>query len=183
MRILIALVMTLLAAPIGLSQSTWNGLRFGMSVKQAQDVMAAKGISMVTGDAQTLKSTEDFDLKFPGTVYPFPVIVALRFDSAGLSAVDLRLDVQKYRERKPDIQSDSEAVWLFSSVSYDVLVEKYGKPMKQEDDCSPLPSSPSWATGCSADWRADGQIIDYLVDTISPQKKALIEYRPEPTQL
>jgi hypothetical protein len=154
-----------------------------MSVKETQDVMTAKGISMVATDAQTLKSGHDFDLQFSGTAYPFPLIVELHFDTAGLSVVDLRLDVQEYRKRKPNIPSDSEAVWLFSSVGYNSLIEKYGNPMRQEDDCTPLPSSPSWETGCSADWRVDGQIIGYVVNAISAEKTALIEYKPQPTQL
>ncbi len=183
MRILIALIAMLLISPLAFSQSTWNGLQFGMSINKAQNVMVANGINMVSADPQTLKSTSDFDIQFPGTAYPFPLIVELHFGSAGLNMIDLQLDVQEYRKRKQDITSDSEAVWLFSSVSYDSLVEKYGNPIRQEDDCKPLPSSPSWTTGCSAEWRVNNEIIGYVVNAISQEKTALIQYKPQPTQL
>jgi hypothetical protein len=164
------------------AQTTWNGLRFGMSIKEAQDAMGTKKIKMVPGDPQMLKSAIDYDIQFPGTAYPFPLIVELHFDSAGLSMVDLQLDVQEYRRRKPGLSSDNEAAWLFGSVSYNALVEKYGNPMRQEDDCQPMPSSPSWNTGCSAEWRADGQSIGFVV-TPSSSTGVLIEYKPQPTQL
>jgi hypothetical protein len=183
MKMAVAVVMFLLffIPRLATAQATWNGLRFGMSVKEAQDVMAAKGASMVASDPQTLKSSGDYDLQFSGTAYPFPLTIELRFDSAGLSMIVLRLDVQEYRKRKPDIPSDSEAGWLFGSVSYNTLVEKYGNPLKQEGDCRPMPSSPSWTTGCSADWRTGGQIIGFVV---GPSKNTvLIEYQPQPTQL
>jgi hypothetical protein len=162
------------------AQTTWNGLRFGMSIKEAQDVMAAKGTSMAASDPQTLKSSGDYDLQFSGTAYPFPLTIELRFDSAGLSMIVLRLDVQEYRKRKPEL-SDQFAVWLFGSASYNALMEKYGKPVTQESDCHPLPSSPSWTTGCSADWRTDGQLIGFVVGP--SQNTVLIQYRPQATQL
>lgn len=182
MKTVAMLVVFLLSLALGLAtaQATWNGLRFGMSVKEAQGYMAAKGTTMTASDSQALKSSNDYDLQFSGATYPFPLTVELRFDSAGLSMIVLRLDVQEYRRRKPEL-SDQFAVWLFGSASYDVLMEKYGKPVTQDSDCHPLPSSPSWVTGCSADWRTDGQVIGFVVDP--SQNTALIEYRPQPTQL
>src|SRR5271155_1060150 len=180
MKIAAAFVVFLLSlAPrLATAQTTWNGLHFGMSVKEAQDAMAAKGTTMTAPDPRTLKSSNDYDLQFSGAAYPFPLTVEFHFDSVGLSMIVLTLDVQEYRKRKPEL-SDKFAVWLFGSASYDTLVEKYGKPVTQESDCHPLPSSPSWTAGCSADWRSDGQIIGFVVG--APQNTALIEYRPQPT--
>lgn len=164
------------------AQATWNGLRFGMTVQEAQATMTAKGTNMVATDPQHLDSSNDFDLIPSGTIPIFPMTVKVRFDNTGLNRIDLQLDLQAYRKRETRITSDSNAIWISSSYLFDALMNRYGRPLTQDGDCKPIPSDPSWSIGCSAHWRADGQTIGYVVSAGS-SRALLIEYSPQTNQL
>jgi hypothetical protein len=169
---------------LALAQTTWNGLRFGMSVKEAQDAMAESKTVMSAPDPLILKSVNDYDLQFANSLYPFPLKVELHFDHVGLTMVILRLDVEELRRRHPTMSSDMFAVGAFSGASYEALHERYGKPLKQQDECDPLDAADITAwQGCSADWSTGSQVIGFVVASLPGAHGAMIQYTPVPKEL
>jgi len=173
----LAILLTNLPASLAVAQTTWNGLRFGMSPKDAIGVMAASKTNMHSPDPQKLISSNDFDLKLPNTTMLLPLNVELDFDTKGLNLIVLQLDVREFRRRSPDITSDAMAMYIVNKFIYEALHERYGNPLNMQDDCDPLGAVLTWQ-GCSANWSVDDVDIGYMVTSIGSTNSVLIQYRP-----
>lgn len=177
-KVITAATLFALSCVLAMAQTTWNGLHFGMSVRDAQGVMAASKTVMFAADSQTLRSSKDFELQIGSAAYSFPMKVELRFNNTGLNMIVLALDIQELRRRKPDL-TGIQAIMVFSSAAYSALQEKYGNPLNHQDECDPLKANDilSW-DGCSADWSVNGQAIGYVAVAMGNADTALIQYNP-----
>jgi len=177
-HVILSLYALLGGIPAG-AQATWNGLRFGMSAKEAKDLLAAKGAVMVAGDSLTLKSESDYLLRLGEDAKGFPLVLTLQFDAIGLKDITLQLDIQRYKNEASFSPStrDSIATWIFGSIIYDELLTKYGSPIKATGDCKATPIADSELSGCEINWRGDSQMITLDAAYSAPYNAALIEYK------
>jgi|SRR6185437_6308139 len=175
----IASLLIVLSTPFANAQETWNGLKFGMSVVKAKEMMKAKGVPMTAINLQTLQSLDDFNLQLLSGQGSYSVVVILQFGGAGLSKIILDLDLKECRKRDPELFSDAVTQYVFGKFSYEALLGKYGKPIAQENECTST-DSPDY--GCSAVWRGNGQTIK-LSTSGYPDRGALIQYEAQDSQL
>lgn len=181
MRVLgFVFVLCLLGVPHAACQSTWNGLRFGMTFTQAMQALDGRGLRMEVESPSQLRSAKDYELRLPGLSSTLPMVVDLRFDGSRLVSTNLEFDINEFRRRNPSVQSDEAAVSAFGYLAYEALDEKYGKPLTQSGSCAV--NSLSW-DGCSVTWRAGNQSVGLVIVAADGACSGIIGYEPLAGQL
>jgi hypothetical protein len=182
-----AAVAAFLAAVPLQGQSTWGGLRFGMTETEVKEVLKDRAVS--TGDkpgpnplyytAVRLASVEiqvPYSTTFTASQKPeFPIIKgtgALDFDTKKGTLLRISLDFGSH-EKNPSTNDKGLRAVAYSYIS-DQLTEKYGNPSSQNGHCFATRNEifekfvydPDSIAKCSKMWRKDGQSIEMQADLI-----------------
>jgi hypothetical protein len=167
------------------AQTTWNGLRFGMTAGDAKAYMKSQGfdVGAVGEDEKHQTATPDYELQLPNLTVTFPFKPEFNFDSTGLSVITLGLNGPKWLERIAN--NMFVAVTLAAKDIHDALVTKYGQPVSMDGPCNNVTVSMLLNnrrdTTCEAKWKGDSQMISvYWLYYRSPEKFSyFLQYQPQ----
>jgi hypothetical protein len=171
----------LMTAEIVLAQTTWKGLKFGMSEADLR--------KDYTGSVEKLPADADGFILVDKNqkVDSWAAEANFLFDAHGkLSQIRLIMNDPFAAE------SDSKAIALALAVTDVIpkrLVERYGVPTSRTGECALTAedlvlSKPGKIFTCDQLWRSDGQTIDMYWSVHNPNLKLLeITYKPLPADL
>jgi hypothetical protein len=131
------------------TQTSWQGLRFGMNRQQVRETLSAKSFSLLDGrDATTSTVMPEFELKTNSAILssnlkpgfasaPMFFKPEVAFDHQGnLQTIKLDLDQSKVAESTPALRSNVELITYIAGTSaYEQLTGKYGPPAVKRGPC------------------------------------------------
>jgi hypothetical protein len=174
MRIVIHMILfCLLSSSYALAQTTWKGLRFGMSeteFKQAysgnlREVPAGEKVFELNDDDVQLIPDVSFQAKF--------------WFISGLYRIYLEMKEDPFAGN-PNATAKSVASMNFLN---EQLQLKYGSPIVERGECritsTMLVINPNFAGMCNKSWRAEGQVIELYWSMLNGRLKSChLEYSP-----
>jgi hypothetical protein len=154
------------------TQTTWQGLAFGMNHQQVRETLAARGFSLHGAadapisvaepdvEVKTNTPTLSLSLKAPFATAPVFFKPQLTFDDkGGLKAVRLLLDQDKTLQTTPALQPMGIVLFIAGTSIYEQLTGKYGSPVAKRGPCDNI--SPADLVGsaqdCSVKWKDSAQ--------------------------
>ena len=184
-------ILILLVLPtFGEDQTTWRGLRFGMSLSEAKEALSKSGSEVTPGGGtKAFNVSPNFDLDVPGAVLPAHFRPALGIGEKGLYVVTLTLDWGAYRNSTaPD--SPALVISLLSQPVFEQLAIKYGRPISESGNCTEVSvtsllragfSSGGSAPSCEAVWKGNKQTVtlSWVYTRNEDLTFFLVEYKPE----
>lgn len=156
------------------AQTTWKGLKFGMSRDETKKVLAEYDLQ--PNENKDLVSRTDYVLNPPQMDANWPFKIRLQFNPAGkLNIVLLELDSDKEIADKRTTNRES-AVGVTAGMLLSVFTDKYGNPIKSQGQVRGIRSfcSKSWSTtgqSVSLFWSFDGPPMDtklFIQYTVTP---------------
>jgi hypothetical protein len=173
-------LLILTASAIAAAQTTWKGLKFGMSEadvrKEYQGSLEKK---LVENGAYELFDRDQKLLKWPATA-------GLYFEKSGkLSLIEVFMNDPFAAESGTLATGSSFAVM---SVVTDGLVEKYGKWISEDGECQltihHVVYNPRKIFTCKKLWKSDGQTISMYWSVENQRLSFLaLTYKPLPSDL
>lgn len=177
----VVLVFALMTVPALVAQSTWHGLKFGMSETEIRQAYQGTLQAQVgpSGGRMLVDTNQKLSV-WKATAY-------LHLDDDGKLA-----SVEVIMKDPFALQSTTSALGLSFAVIpvlNDELVQKYGRPVTATGDCNAtiddvLRDQPDAVFNCEKLWRANAQTIN-MSWSISSQRLSFwsIEYKPLPTDI
>jgi hypothetical protein len=160
-KLMVMALMATAAANVGFAQSTWNDLKFGMTIAEVRTSLAKQGLTLQRSDAEW-QVTPGWDLRLAGLKIAFHFSPRLYFSSGDrLERITLGLKTAQHASE------GTSAVVLTSLAASHItkqLVSKYGPPVRKEGPCDSVDvmdlvgHSPR-ILKCSALWTAPGQTV------------------------
>lgn len=168
------------------AQSTWHGLRFGMSRSEASSSMEANGLPLKASDTSILYTITDFDYHSSrGQSIPFGV--SLTFAEDRLSEVTLTMDFAAMSKFVPS-PNTAGVIALDGPLMEGELLLKYGKATKESSsECDdPMTAYLNQESSvCEATWALPDQNVSLLwsFSSKAAPNEIQIYYRPTPHDL
>lgn len=153
-----AMVLSTVAAH---GQSTWSGLRFGMSKDDAMETLKKRGMmaSVESSDVMTVKPS--YQVNLPDLAIPLSFDVELTFSKGGLQQIDLNLKTDELLKSVKSVYALADAA---NNSMKKALTAKYGKPIEADGACNAESSELvetmfNGDTSCKESWQSQGQLI------------------------
>jgi len=163
-------------------QSTWKGLRFGMS---EADVRAAYGKPLqkeVNETQETVLVDDTFELLPPPVSVPATVRLSLG-KSGKLEVINIIAKESPFANEKDEASASGSTLAVVEQVTSS-LVEHYGKALTEEGECKLTAEMLMNHTPvvCNAVWRSEGQKIEMAWSVFDGRlKNFILSYQPLPT--
>jgi hypothetical protein len=177
---LILLIM-LAAEGVSFAQSTWKGLRFGMSEAVVRKTYTGALRKEVTENQVTVLVDDSVELL--GAALSVRASVRLSLGRAGkLEEINI-IAKEPFSNEKDDVSAGGASKAAIEEIT-SRLIDKYGKPLTEEAQCSLtteqiLSHKPVL---CNEMWKSEGQNIKMYWSVFDGRLKALIvSYEPVPT--
>lgn len=181
-----ALFLLLFAVPL-IAQTTWGGLKFGMTEAEVSSVM--KDQIEATGFGPGTQFYAPFKIKSV-TVGPATGVGTLRFDVKKKTLQGVWLDL--YPEHDPAVHKLSTSEAGSRVVVYDYvakqLLEKYGRPVNEAGRCPTrdeaiehLVMRPLDTIKCTRLWREPSQTIEMKFSFVGVALFLTVEYKSRST--
>ncbi len=142
------------------AQSTWNGLRFGMSQVEVEQALKDKQMTISERKPEIFSVQPTYQVVLPDLIKPLPFNVELTMSRGKLSSIDLQLDKEALMKR---MGGDLLAVvTLVNDSMKAALSAKYGKPIAVEGACDTLTTATlihNDSVDCKESWQTEGQLI------------------------
>jgi hypothetical protein len=117
------------------AQSTWGGLRFGMSRAEVDQALGSKGLKMSAAgqNPDLFDVTPAYQVSVPDLVDPIPFNVQLYFSVGKLNQITLGLDKATYIKEGGSVYAVVDVV---NGSMKKALTAKYGAPFETTRPCS-----------------------------------------------
>ncbi len=163
-------------------QSTWKGLRFGMSEAEVRATYGKALQKQVNETQETVLVDDSFEL-LPAPV-SVPATVRLSLGKSGkLEVINIIAKESPFANEKDEASASGSTLAVVEEVTRG-LVEHYGKPLTEEGKCNLtaemlLNHEP---VVCDAMWRSEGQKIEMVWSAFDGRlKNFILSYQPVPT--
>ncbi len=163
-------------------QSTWKGLRFGMSETEVRNTYG-KALQKQVNEAQETDLVDDNFELLPAPLN-VPARVGLSLGKSGkLEVINIIAKENPFANEKDDASASGSTLALIDEMT-SRLVDRYGKPLTEEGECKLtvemlLNHTP---VVCHAVWRSEGQKIEVAWSVFDGRLKNFIpSYQPVPT--
>jgi hypothetical protein len=140
------------------AQSTWNGLRFGMSREEVEQALKAKGMTTSERNPDVVAVQPTYQVTLPDLRDPLPFYTELIFSKGVLRRVDLNF---KTDEALKVIRSLYAVIDIVNGSMKKALTAKYGQRIEaagacdaEDTDLVALPSDGS--AKCNESWQSQG---------------------------
>ncbi len=143
------------------AQSTWNGLRFGMSKEEADQTLKAKGMAISERNPNVFAVMPTYQVSLPDLVKPLPFNAELTFSKGALQGINLNLITD---EATKSIGSLYAVVDIVNGSMKKALMAKYGKPIEANGACDAggnelMDILFNGNASCAESWQSQGQLI------------------------
>ncbi len=153
-------ILAVLSVPC-VAQSTWNGLRFGMSRDDVEQALKAKGMTIAEKAQDVFAVSPTYEVELPNLTKPLPFYVEVTFSKAGLQQVDLNF---KTDEALKSIGSIYAVVDIVNGSMKKALTAKYGQPIDASGSCNAESNDMveilfNGNASCNESWQSQGELI------------------------
>lgn len=146
------------------AQTTWNGLRFGMTIEEVQAKLVSQSMTIAAAEGRPrhYTATPDYVLQTQGVISSILMIVEFDFGKTGLEHI--RLDLDKATMLDGKVADTLMLARQLPDELTNLLSTKYGKPVDTQGSCdnsigtllSPVAEN---VITCESTWGDKGQQI------------------------
>jgi hypothetical protein len=163
------------------AQSTWKGLRFGMSEAEVRKTYGGTSRKEVTGRQETVLVDESVELL--GAALSVRAKVDLSLGQAGKLEVINIIAENPFANEKDETNASGSSLGAIEELTRR-LIDKYGKPLTEEGQCKLtaemlLSRKPVL---CNDMWKSEGQNIKMSWSVFDGRlRNFVLSYQPVPT--
>jgi hypothetical protein len=180
-RVFLILLIVLAAEGVSFAQSTWKGLRFGMSETEVRKTYTGALRKEVTQLQETVLVDDSVELL--GTALSVRASVRLSLGKAGKLEVINIIAKNPFATEKDEASASGSSLAAIKELT-SRLIDKYGKPLTEEGQCDLTVDM--LLTGkpvlCNDMWKSEGQNIKMYWSVFGGRlRDFILSYEPVPT--
>jgi len=175
------LLVVLVADGASFAQSTWKGLRFGMSEAEVRTTYTGVLRKEVTENQETVLVDDSYELLGPALSVPAKVELSLG-KTGKLEVINITAK-NPFANEKDEASASGSTLAAVNEVTQR-LTDKYGKPLTEEGQCELtaemlLDRKPVF---CNDTWKFEGQNIKMFWSVFDGRlSDFILSYQPVPT--